>query len=431
MFTILNFMVSSQYAPWAPIYSWGHVILHMDADAFFASVMQSAHPTLRGRPVIVGRERGLATAFSYEAKRRGVRRGMLSSEIKKLVPDAIFVESDFELFGLYSKKMFEIARRFSPEVEQYSIDEGFIDIKGMRRPLKMSYPEIGTAIAASVKAELQITVSVGISLTKSLAKLASGFQKPEGVTVVRGRSIPEFLSKIPVGGVWGIGHQTTAHLNKLGIQTAFDFANQPEQFFLQKSIAKPYREIWHELRGESIYKLNTSQKESYKSISRTQTFSPVTTDRSVLFSKLIQHIEDAFEKARSLRYVVGKVYIFLKTQRFTYHTTEVTLQQKTNLPLLVREELLRGFERIYQEGIAYRATGCTISDLEDAQVVQQGLFNFEPVKEDRVQKLYDLIDRDIVGTLRGKVDFGSKLFDKNRMIKKKPERRMQIPFYEV
>ena len=403
----------------------------MDADAFFASVMQSAHPSLRGRPVIVGRERGLATALSYEAKRKGARRGMLSSEIKKLVPDAIFVESDFELFGLYSKKMFEIARQFSPEVEAYSVDEGFLDIKGMRRPLRMSYREIGAAIAARVKAELQITVSVGISLTKSLAKLASGHQKPEGITMVPGRSIPEFLSKIPVSEVWGIGQQTTAYLTKLGVRTAFDFANQPEHFFLNKNIAKPYREIWRELRGEIVYTLNTSQKESYKSISRTQTFSPATNDRSVLFSKLMQHIEDAFEKARSLRYVVGKVYIFLKTHRFTYHTTEVALQQKTNLPLLIREELLKGFERIYQEGMTYRATGCTIADLEDAQIVQQGLFNFEPAQEDRVKKLYDLIDHDLVGTMHGKVDFGSKLFDKNRMIKKKPERRMQIPFYEI
>ena len=151
----------------------------------------------------------------------------------------------------------------------------------------------------------------------------------------------------------------------------------------------------------------------------------------MLFSKLMYHVEDAFEKARSLRYVVGKVYIFLKTQRFTYRATEVSLQQKTNLPLLIREELMKGFDRIYEDGVSYRATGCTISDLQDAQVVQQGLFNFEPAKEERVKKLYDLIDQDLVGIANGKVDFGSKLFDKNRMIKKKPERKMQIPFYEI
>ena len=175
-------MVNSPNFSWAPIYSWSNVILHLDADAFFASVMQSAYPSLRGKPVIVGRERGLATAFSYEARAKGVRRGMLNHEIKRICPDAVFVESDFELFQLYSKKMFDIARQYSPEMEIYSMDEGFLDIKGMRRPLALGYLEIGATIQQKVKQELSISISVGISLTKSLAKLASGFNKPYGLT---------------------------------------------------------------------------------------------------------------------------------------------------------------------------------------------------------------------------------------------------------
>lgn len=424
-------MATSQFFSWVPIHSWSNVILHLDADAFFASVMQSAYPALRGKPVIVGRERGLATAFSYEAKIRGVHRGMLSHEIKKICPDAVFVESDFELFGLYSQKMFDIARQFSPAMEIYSMDEGFLDIKGMRRPLALGYLEIGATIQRKVKAELSISISVGISLTKSLAKLGSAFHKPEGLTMISGRKIPEFLAKIPIESVWGIGHQTGAYLTKLGIKTALDFASKPESFFDNGRLAKPYREIWHELRGHKIYTINTSNKESYKSISRTQTFGPATNDRSLLLSKIMHHIEEAFEKARSLRYVTGKVHIFLKTQRFTYHTTEIKLDEKTNLPLLVRDELIEGFDRIYKKDQLYRATGCTISELEDGDVVQQGLFGIESDKQEKVKKLYSLIDDNLPAGRQGKVDFGSKLFDKDRMIKKKPERMLKIPFYEM
>lgn len=417
-------MVNSPNFSWAPIYSWSNVILHMDADAFFASVMQAANPSLRGKPVIVGRERGLATAFSYEAKAKGVRRGMLNHEIKKICPYAVFVESDFDLFKLYSKRMFDIARQYSPEMEIYSMDEGFLDIKGMRRPLGLGYLEIGATIQRKVRAQLSISISVGISLTKSLAKLASAYRKPEGITMVPGRRIPEFLSKVPISDVWGIGHQTTSYLTKLGIRTALDFANKPENFFLDGRLAKPYREIWHELRGQKIYTINTSEKESYNTISRTATFSPATNDKQLLLSKTIHHIEEAFEKARSLRYVVGKVHIFLKTQRFSYHSTEISLYQKTNLPLLIRDELIAGFSRIYKDGVVYRAAGCSISNLEDSQTVQRGLFDVGNEKEEKLKKLYDLVESD-------KVDFGSKLLDQDRMVKKKPERMLKIPFYDI
>ncbi len=406
--------------PWAPIYSWSNVILHLDADAFFASVMQAANPSLRGKPVIVGRERGLATAFSYEAKARGVHRGMLSHEIKKICPDAVFVDSDFALFQLYSKKMFDIARQFSPEMEIYSIDEGFLDIKGMRRPLALGYLEIGATIQQKVKQELSISISVGISLTKSLAKLASGFAKPNGLTMIPGKKIPEFLAKVPIGDVWGIGHQTSTYLKKLGIHTALDFACKPESFFLNGRIAKPYREIWYELRGIKINDLNTSEKESYKSISRTETFSPASDSKSFLLSQVMSHVEDSFAKARNLKYLVGKMHIFLKTQRFVYHSTEIKLAQKTNLPFLIRKEILEAFERIYKEKETYRAAGCTISDLHDDSMVQQGLFTEQPEQEEKLKKIYSVLKNK-------QVAFGSILHDRTAQKKEiKPLSRVHL-----
>src|SRR3990170_6086875 len=125
------------------ISSWPRAILHLDADAFFASCEQAMHPELKGKPVITGRERGIVAAASYEAKARGVKRGMRLSEVKKVCPDAVLLPSDYETYSLFSLRMFEILRRFSPMVEEYSIDEAFVDLTGLRRLYHAPYEEIG------------------------------------------------------------------------------------------------------------------------------------------------------------------------------------------------------------------------------------------------------------------------------------------------
>ncbi len=124
------------------ISSWPQAILHLDADAFFASCEQAIHPELKGRPVITGKERGIVAAASYEAKARGVQRGVRLSEVKKLCPDAVILPSDYETYSLFSVRMFEIMRRFSPDVEEYSIDEAFVDLTGLRRSFHGSYEAI-------------------------------------------------------------------------------------------------------------------------------------------------------------------------------------------------------------------------------------------------------------------------------------------------
>ena len=124
------------------ISSFPQAIMHIDADAFFASCEQAIHPELKGRPVITGKERGIVAAASYEAKARGVQRGMRLFEVKKVCPDCIILPSDYETYSLFSVRMFEIMRRFSPDVEEYSIDEAFVDLTGLRRSFHGSYESI-------------------------------------------------------------------------------------------------------------------------------------------------------------------------------------------------------------------------------------------------------------------------------------------------
>lgn len=399
------------------IHSWPNTILHLDGDAFFCSVFQAVNPKLKGKPVVTGSERGLATAVSYEARKQGIKRGMLTWQIKKTCPQCIILDSDYELYGLFASKMFSIVRSFTPQVEEYSIDEGFADIKGLRRPLHMTYYEIAKAIKEKIESSLGITISVGVSLTKSLAKLASSSHKPSGLTIVSGKHIEDLLRHTKIHDVWGIGAQTSAYLEKFGIKTAFDFTSRPESF-ITKHLSKPYYEIWRELRGEKVYDLNIQAKESYKSITRSQTFTPSTNNKDILWAKLLSHIEDAFQQARKFNYVVGKVYPFLKTQNFEYHGIEIKTPQKVSYPYLIHQELKQSFEKMYKKNSTYRATGCTISNLEDNTTSQMSLFN-EKGQEEKIKKLYPLFEAK-------KVDFGSMLFDKSRSIEKK-KKKLNIP----
>ncbi|MBD3327919.1 DNA polymerase IV, partial [Candidatus Peregrinibacteria bacterium] len=137
--------------------SWPRAILHIDCDAFFASCEQAVHPELKGKPVITGKERGIVAAASYEAKSKGIKRGVPLWDVKKLCPDAIILPSDYETYSLFSKRMFEIIRRYTPSVEEYSIDEAFAEITGFRRAYHANYETIAMRIKNDIESNLGIT----------------------------------------------------------------------------------------------------------------------------------------------------------------------------------------------------------------------------------------------------------------------------------
>lgn len=144
--------------------------------------------------------------------------------------------------------MFQIMRRYTPQVEEYSIDEAFADLTGLRRASRASYEKIAAAMRETIRKELGITVTAGLSVTKVLAKIASKHRKPDGFTAIPGRDIPRYLAGLPLEAVWGIGPATANHLLKLGARTALDFARFSE-YRVRKNFTKPGVEIWRELRG--------------------------------------------------------------------------------------------------------------------------------------------------------------------------------------
>lgn len=373
------------------MHSWPRAIAHVDADAFFASVEQAVHPEYRGKPVITGAERGIVAAASYEAKARGVKRGVPLSEATRICPECILLPSDYETYSLFSKRMFNILRRFSPQVEEYSIDEAFVDLTGTRRIHRTGYKEIGRMIKQTMEKELGITVSVGISLSKSLSKLCSRYRKPNGLTAVHGRHIHILLGKTKLKQVWGFGPNTVALLEKHGLKNALDFVERSDSF-AERLMGKVGVDLWNELRGEYVYQVNAELPQSQASISKFKTFTPPVTKREEVFARLVRNLESACIKARRNGLAAKRVIAYLRQQSFSTRGMEAKLNRPTASPLELMETLRKLFDEIFVQGLQYRATGVVLAELTDSPAFQLGLFE-NPLRATSVRRVFDAVDQ--------------------------------------
>jgi DNA polymerase-4/DNA polymerase V len=371
--------------------SFPKAIVHIDADAFFASCEQSRDPRLKGKPVITGKERGIVSSMSYEAKAKGVTRAMRLSDVKKLCPDAIFLPSDYETYSILSKRLFNIVRRYTPDVEEYSIDECFADLTGLRRPLRMSYEEIALKIKHDLDTELGFTFSVGLAPTKILAKLASKWMKPSGFTSIPGSLAHHFLAKIAAEKVWGIGPNTSAYLTKCGIMTALDFASKDLEW-IHSHLTKPHFEIWQELRGVSVYPIHTEEKTDYASMQKVKTFTPASNDEAFVFSQLSKNIENVCIKMRRYNLAATEAVFFLKTQEFRHNGMEITFTHATAYPNEVIKAIRGPFKEIFNPKAMYRATGIVMMKLKENIIKQPDLFG-EMLAVANTKKLYEAVDQ--------------------------------------
>jgi len=212
-------------------------VIHIDMDAFYASVEQRDHPHLRGVPLAVGgsRERGVVAAASYEARRFGVRSAMSSATARRLCPELVFVPPRFDVYKAVSQLIRGIFARYTPLIEPLSLDEAYLDVT--HSPSGLTATAIAKAIRASIRKETGLTASAGVSYNKFLAKLASDHHKPDGLCVVTPRQGPAFVEPLPVGRFHGVGPVTAARMNKLGIFTGLDLRAR-SQAFLQEQFGR-------------------------------------------------------------------------------------------------------------------------------------------------------------------------------------------------
>lgn len=365
-------------------------ILHIDGDAFFASCEQARNPELRGKAVVTGKERGIASSMSYEAKALGITRATRISDIKKQFPEVIIIPSDYETYALLSKRFYDVVRRYTPEVEEYGIDECFADLTGWQRPLHMSYRKIAEKIQAELTQELGFTFSIGLASTKVLAKIGSKWQKPHGLTAIPNKHIHLYLDQLAIGDVWGIGPQTTALLMKYGIRTALDFCHKSEDW-VKQHFTKPQHEIWQELRGQSVMSLKDEAKREHYSVQKMRTFTPASSDPQFVFSQLCKNIEAACIKIRGYKLEAKRVSILLRTQGFDHRRAELVLSRATNFSHEIIDIIRPIFQDLCQSGTFYRATMVNLSELT-ATEYQGDLFG-SSVRVEAYRKLYQGIDK--------------------------------------
>jgi DNA polymerase-4 len=280
-------------------------IIHVDMDAFYASVEQRDNPDLRGKPVAVGgsRERGVVAAASYEARKFGVRSAMPSVTAKRQCPDLIFVKPRFEVYKAVSQQIREIFTEHTPIIEPLSLDEAYLDVTENLQNIPLAR-DVALAIPAKIKEVTGLNASAGISYNKFLAKLASDHRKPNGQYVITPEMGPAFVEALPVGKFHGIGPATSAKMNSLGLHTGLDMRNQSLDF-MQASFGKAGAYYYWISRGVDHREVRANRVR--KSIGAESTFSSDLTEFDAmvaelrpLIDKVWRHCEDNGTRGRTV-----------------------------------------------------------------------------------------------------------------------------------
>ena len=338
-------------------------ILHVDMDAFFASVEERDNPSLKGKAVVVGTGvRGVVSAANYEARKFGIHAAMPVGRAKRLAPHAIFVPPNMSRYSEVSSHIMEIFRSVTPLVEPLSLDEAFLDVTGAKRLLGDGR-EIAKQIRAKVEASEGITCSVGIATTKFIAKLASGRCKPNGMLEIAEDRVLEFLHPLPVNAIWGVGPKTNEELQKLGLRTVADIANTPQQTLIR---------ALGEAAGASLYELSWGRDyrdvepvEVDKSISAAETFDTDTEDQEIVLRELLRLTEKATYRMREKDFSARTISIKVRFADFKTISRSKTVPLAISATHEVYEVVKALFIGLKLDRARIRLVGVSLDGLED------------------------------------------------------------------
>lgn len=348
-------------------------ILHLDLDAFYASVEQLDDPALRGRPVIVGgpSRRGVVCAASYEARRYGVRSAMPTARARKLCPDGVFLPPRFERYGELSDRVFGVYRRYTPLVEPLSLDEAFLDVTASRA-LHGGGRDIALAIKREVRAECGLAVSAGIAEVKLAAKIATDLGKPDGLVEVPEGGVASFLAPLPASRLWGVGHVTEQALSRIGVVSIGDIARTPDVALAAAVGATHARDLRALARGEDPREVVTD--EEAKSIGAEDTFGEDLAGASALERELLSQAARVGRRLRGAGVAGRVVTLKVKYSDFTLVTRRATLERPTDDDRAIFEAA-RGLLGRVDLARPVRLTGISVSAFAaDAERAQLDLF---------------------------------------------------------
>lgn len=381
------------------------VIALVDCDSFFVSCEQSVNSELKGRPVCVMSGRGQCViSRSKEAKKLGIRMGMPYFQIEGQMKKATYINANHELYSKISEKVMTILKNFSPKVEVYSIDEAFVDLTGLERLYKKNYLEIAQMIREEVLKHTDIPVSIGVSSSKSLAKLASDKAKTmgEGVFLIGARKIVPLLQNTSIDEIWGIGKNLSILLRKNGILTAYELVCQ-DDLWLNKQIGIRGLEMKHELLGEMVSPVSNEVKLP-KSIQKTSALAKFSSDKNYLKNSLNYHIHRACVKLRGINAKCKGVSIFLRTKDFRVFCEKKVLNVATDFELEISDIVFTLLDKLYNPNILYRSTGVILDTFTMNDEAQMSLFADEKVdeKKEKLSKCFDKLEtrfgKDIIQT---------------------------------
>ncbi len=366
-------------------------ILHVDMDAFFASVEQLDHPALRGRPVLVGGSaegRGVVSAASYEARRFGARSAMPMSTARRLCPDAVVMPVRMDRYRELSRQVFQILEEFSPLVEPLSIDEGFLDLTGTEG-LWGAPAEAARRIKARIRAETGLTASIGVAPNKFLAKLASDLEKPDGLVHISPERVRAVLDPLPVTRLWGVGEATAHRFERLGVRTVADVRRLPPER-LRREFGTAGEQFHRLARG--VDDRPVSPDHSAKSIGHEVTFPRDVSDPEHLRAVLLHQVEDVAYRLRKHGLYARGMTLKLRYGDFSTITRAATLRTGTNLTTELWELARSMFEAWLEERHApLRLIGAAAGQLCGVNGRQLALFPDVDGKQQRLDAALDAL----------------------------------------
>jgi DNA polymerase IV len=364
-------------------------ILHVDMDAFYASVEQRDRPELRGQPVIVGglAGRGVVTAASYEARVFGVHSAMPIARARRLCPQGIFVPNRMERYSLISRQIREILLSFTPLVEPLSLDEAFLDIHGCEG-LFGAAEAMARLVKKRIRAETGLIASVGAAPNKFLAKLASDHGKPDGLVIVPADKVVDFLAPLPVSRLWGVGKKSQERLHALGLHTVGQLAALP-QTVLSDRLGDFGKHLWHLAHGLDDRRVVPDREA--KSISTETTFGHDLSDREAILTCLLELVDQLAGRLRHHGLRARTIELKVRSSDFHTRTRSLSLVNATDVTEVLWQAATSLFERtVSKDVLPIRLLGVGASRLTQEAAVQGDLF--ESDSQTRLGKLDRTID---------------------------------------
>lgn len=381
----------------------------MDCNNFFASCEQLLNPELRDKPVcIISGENGCVVARSKEAKKLGVKMGMPAFMARKEFPKVLYVNGRLGVYAEISARVMEVLRQFSPKIQIYSIDEAFFDMSGLDKLYNCSLEKVGILIKNAIFEQVGVPVSVGISKSKVLAKLATERAKKskdakdandavdsigtEGVYKIDYQDIARELKNTKIIEIWGIGRNTALALNRHGIITASQFISKNNNW-IKALFGQRGLELKQELLGNCISPVS-NRVEPPQSIQKTRSFEKFSDDYAFLKSTLNYHVHIACSKLRRLEMKTKIFGIMLRTKDFRVVYKKVSLNAPTNCEFVINKEIDNLLGQLYYPGILYRSSGITFENLIQESAEQLSLLEQDKnkAKKEKLSQVWDNLE---------------------------------------